>query len=129
MLLRATLPLAVLFLVAPACDSKDSTASKKDAKAEAKDAKGETKDAKDADAKADLYSLGATLFHGVSGELPFAATDLGIATPGVSAPPLSSTLGPVPEGLATLVAQLLAYDPADRPENALVVQEALAALR
>jgi len=53
MLLRATLPLAVLFLVAPACDSKDSTASKKDAKAEAKDAKGETKDAKDKDAKAD----------------------------------------------------------------------------
>lgn len=46
MMLRATLPLAVLFLLAPGCDSKDPAASKKDAKAEAKDGKAEAKDGK-----------------------------------------------------------------------------------
>jgi serine/threonine protein kinase len=83
-------------------------------------------DAKRVDARADLYSLGATLFHATAGRLPF-------LTPGMEVvqdifdtvpDPLDSVRPDCPPGLARLVAWLLEKDPDDRPPEAgLVVSE------
>ena len=83
-------------------------------------------DAKRVDARADLYSLGATLFHAATGRLPF-------TTPGMEVVqdiydtvpvPLDRLRPDCPPGLVRLVAWLLEKDPDDRPpEAALVVAE------
>ncbi len=83
----------------------------------------QAQDSKRVDARADLYSLGATLFHLATGRLPF-------TTPGMEVlgdifdvvPPPADELRPdCPPGLAALVASLLAKDPDDRPADAGVV--------
>ncbi len=84
------------------------------------------------DYRADLYSLGATLFRLLTGRPPLAAApDM---TPleklrllsTHSAPRLQTLRPDVPDGLSELVANLLARDPAHRPASASHAAELLA---
>lgn len=67
------------------------------------------------DARADLYSLGATLYTMLSGVRPPASQNTPL-------PPLSKD---VPEALRELVSRLLSIDPAARPADAKSVASAL----
>jgi serine/threonine protein kinase len=86
------------------------------------------------DYRADLYSLGATLFRLLCGRPPLAASpDLSPLTKlrmlDTHEPPRLETLRPdVPVDLANLVAELLSRQPADRPASAAHVAERLAPL-
>src|SRR5262249_10003923 len=79
---------------------------------------------------ADLYGLGGTLFHLLSGQAPFAHR----AGPHAklrahqseAAPDVRALRPEVPAALAHLVRQLLAKDPTDRPASAAVVADELA---
>ena len=80
------------------------------------------------DARSDLYSLGATLFHAVCGRPPYDADtvedilrlhrDAPAPDPGVFAPEF-------PVALGRLVARLMAKDPAGRPASAAVLADEL----
>jgi serine/threonine-protein kinase len=93
----------------------------------------QAQDARSVDIRADVYSLGCTLYHLLAGQPPFG----GAAYPGAAqklsahlhTPPASvQTHRPdVPNGLATLVDRLLAKRPGDRPPSPSAVAEALAA--
>jgi len=88
-------------------------------------------DAAGVDARADLYSLGATLFYLLTGRAPFAHhRDLfpKLMATGEETPPDLGSLRPgVDEGLAGLVARLLAKQPGERPATAWELADALAA--
>jgi len=83
------------------------------------------------DARADLYSLGATLFELVTGRTPhFGPTPVAILARLVTtqAPRLADVLSEVPRELDELVAGLLALDPQDRPRSATEVARRLRAI-
>lgn len=89
-------------------------------------------DTRTVDIRADIYSLGATLFKLLTGRAPFASPDhntvmkklVALAT---IAPPSLQTLRPdVPEDLAALVMSMLAKSPADRPQTPADVAQQLA---
>jgi serine/threonine protein kinase len=72
------------------------------------------------DRRSDIYSLGATLFHALTGVAPFRGgspwhvIEQQIKSP----PPCPRTLVPdLPEDLSDLVARMMAKDPADRPSD------------
>jgi tRNA A-37 threonylcarbamoyl transferase component Bud32 len=81
------------------------------------------------DPRADLYSLGATLFEMVTGRVPFADGDVTYHhrhTP----PPDPRDLQPdVPDALAELILQMLAKSPDERPPSAHAVHVRLEALK
>lgn len=73
------------------------------------------------DSRSDLYSLGATAFHLLTGRPPFESTDplaLVHAHLAVQPPPASSLNPEVPPALSEIVATLLAKDPQDRYQGA-----------
>jgi serine/threonine protein kinase len=83
------------------------------------------------DARTDLYSLGCVLFHLCTGRLPIqgeGVLPLLAALATTTAPPVRSINPQVPEALANLVDQLLARNPAERPESAQKVMTALSAI-
>jgi diguanylate cyclase (GGDEF)-like protein len=81
------------------------------------------------DHRSDLYSLGVVLHQCLSGEPPFADTDVGelLRSHAVSPPPDLAVVAGAPPPLAALVAKLLAKDPDDRFQcaNAVLTDVAL----
>jgi serine/threonine protein kinase len=94
-------------------------------------------EAHEVDRSADLYALGATLYHMLSGEPPFQRP--GRSVDGLRATmdeiacaiprPLAEVREGVPLELSDLVAKLLEKDPADRPASAREVASALMRIR
>ncbi|MCY1014468.1 serine/threonine-protein kinase PknK [Pyxidicoccus sp. MSG2] len=84
----------------------------------------------DVDARTDLFSLGCVLFHCLTGQKPFSGEHpLAILAKLVleEVPRLSEMFPGVPLPLESLVARLLAKNPAERPRDAASVAAMLAA--
>jgi tRNA A-37 threonylcarbamoyl transferase component Bud32 len=88
-------------------------------------------DAGEADARVDIYGLGAALYQGLTGRLPFYAETL----PGIldnrrrgALTPLIQARPDCPEALAAIVAHCLAQDRAQRYQTAAELAAALKAL-
>ncbi|MET8911160.1 protein kinase [Micromonospora sp. NPDC004551] len=82
------------------------------------------------DPRTDLYGLGCTLYAMLAGVPPFAGDPLSVLHQHINEPPppLRDRRPDVPVDLDALVSELLAKNPADRPADAAVVRERLAAL-
>lgn len=80
------------------------------------------------DARADLYSLGAVLYHAIVGEPPFSGKNQLEVLRRVlqqPAPRLKDQVPDVPDSVNELVSRLLKKDPTGRFQTALEVEEAL----
>jgi len=82
------------------------------------------------DGRTDLYSLGATLYYGLTGRFCYPARDFaGLQAIWAQRPPPPSAIVPdVPPALDALVMSMISLDPATRPRSAFEVMERLAAL-
>ena len=90
----------------------------------------QARDARTAGPAADLYALGATMFHALAGRPPFLGenyTEVLSRVLSDPAPPLASLAPSVPPGLAALVDRMLAKRPAERPQTAAGVRDELRA--
>ncbi|MBY0455880.1 MAG: serine/threonine protein kinase, partial [Gemmataceae bacterium] len=80
-----------------------------------------------ADHRADIYNLGATLYHLLTGRPPFVGTTAAkmLAHQMAPPPPAHELCADVPAGLAAVVGAMLAKHPAERPQTAAEVVQAL----
>jgi serine/threonine protein kinase/formylglycine-generating enzyme required for sulfatase activity len=90
----------------------------------------EQADGSKVDARADLYSLGATLFALLTGRPPFLGEGYAIVKQVLADRPPSprSLVSDIPESIERLVLKLLEKNPAARPQTALEVAVALESL-
>jgi serine/threonine-protein kinase len=82
----------------------------------------------DIDGRADIYSLGITAYEMLAGSAPFAnltPREMLTARLTLPPPPLSTVRKDVPLGLEKLIAHCLAIDPANRPQSAAALVDAL----
>jgi serine/threonine protein kinase len=89
----------------------------------------QTLDAAKADIRADVYSLGCTLYFLLTGRPPFEANNLYAllhAHQSMQARPLNEVREDVPAELAAVAARMLAKDPAERYQKPMEVVQALA---
>jgi serine/threonine-protein kinase len=80
------------------------------------------------DGRADIYSLGVTAYEMLAGIAPFASLgprEMLTARLTLPPPPLSTIRKDVPAALERLIARCLVIDPADRPQTATALVEAL----
>ena len=77
------------------------------------------------DGRTDLYALGITLFELSTGKLPFSEGDVADQHRNTPPPDASEFVEDYPPALAALIAQLMAKQPEQRPENARLVAERL----
>ena len=92
----------------------------------------QSRDARKADIRADVYSLGCTLYYLLSGAPPFRGStisELEEAHRSVEAQPLDQVREDVPVGLARVAARMMAKEPADRYQSPAEVVEALSPIR
>ena len=75
----------------------------------------------DIDHRADLYALGVTMFQLVTGKLPFSDGDVTYQHRHVQPPDPRTHEPDLPEEFATLILQMLAKSPDDRPSSAAEV--------
>jgi class 3 adenylate cyclase len=83
------------------------------------------------DARSDLYSLGCVMYEMVTGRPPFLGDDaVAIISQHINTAPVApSWHNPdVPKALEALILRLLAKDPAERPESAAAIPDALEAI-
>jgi serine/threonine-protein kinase len=86
------------------------------------------RDARRADPRSDVYALGCTLYHMLSGRVPFPGSSLSekCRAHEQDEPPALEELAPdVPVGLALVVRRMMAKRPQDRFQSAREVAEAL----
>ncbi len=87
------------------------------------------RDALHADARTDIYGLGCTLYHLISGTVPFPGSSFSEkaeAHANREPIPLEERCPEIPAGLALVVSKMMAKHPADRLQSAAEVAEALA---
>ncbi len=83
---------------------------------------------RDVDTRADIYSLGCTLYHLITGGVPFPTSSLPeklYAHQASEPPPLENSAGDVPPGLAAVISKMMAKRPDDRYSTPMRVAEAL----
>jgi serine/threonine protein kinase len=90
----------------------------------------QTTDSAAVDCRADIYSLGCTLYYTLSAQLPFpggSSRDKVRRHRSEMPIPLVQLAPSVPSGFADLIGRMMAKDPADRPPSAAAVEEELRA--
>lgn len=86
-------------------------------------------DTREADIRADIFSLGCTLFHAITGRVPFEGKNMMeklLARVRRDAPRIVTVRPDIPDELDAVIARMLARDPADRFQTPAEVVEALA---
>jgi serine/threonine protein kinase len=87
------------------------------------------RNARSADPRADIYSLGCTLYHLIAGQAPFPTSSIAekfAAHEGQVPRPLEETCPDVPGGLTLAISRMMAKRPEERFQSAAGTAEALA---